>query len=164
MGADRIRLGRLRRGQLRRAATCVAMPAASSRPFTACLDCRYRQAGGSVTITAGFIRDRIGISDTELDWVFEPFTRLDGSLSRVTRVPASACPCLARPLRAHGDQLPVSGRPEYGCADYAAKRSEREADRAVVPFWRMIALGGTSACTAPGKWSGGQRRVDVPSV
>src|ERR1700691_1023421 len=127
MGAARIRLGRLRRGKLRR-----------SRPVWRCPP---RHPGRSQLLSIAVIaklsalsRSRLGSSETELvfptwpDWVSN-LSR--GSIARFHALlgcQRRPLPCLARPLRTHGGQFTVIGRPEYGWAGFAGKRSGREAD------------------------------------
>jgi hypothetical protein len=133
MGAARIRLGRLRRGKLRRPRPVWRCP--PRHPGRSQLLSIAVIAKLSLCHDQGWVHPRPNwYFRHEPDWVFEPFTRLDHSLSRVTRVPASASPVPRATVATHGGQFTVMGRPEYGCADYAAKRSDREADRAVVPF------------------------------
>jgi signal transduction histidine kinase len=85
---------------------------------------KFTEIGGSVTIEAGltpkaevFIRvtdTGIGIPDTELERVFEPFTQLDGSLSR--RYPGAGVGLfMARAIiTAHGGHLVLSSQPGQG--------------------------------------------------
>jgi signal transduction histidine kinase len=90
---------------------------------------KFTEAGGSVTIEAGLtsqgsapeedlfvsITDTgIGIPDAELDRVFEPFTQLDGSLSR--RYPGAGLGLFtARAVvTAHGGQLLLTSQPGKG--------------------------------------------------
>jgi len=85
---------------------------------------KFTGAGGSVTIQAGPTEEGdlfvsvtdtgIGIPDGELERVFEPFTQLDGSLSR--RYPGAGLGLFtARAVvMAHGGQLLLSSRPDEG--------------------------------------------------
>jgi signal transduction histidine kinase len=85
---------------------------------------KFTEAGGSVTVEAGLTPGRdlfiavgdtgIGIPDAELERVFEPFTQLDGSLSR--RYPGAGLGLFtARAVvTAHGGQLHLTSRPGEG--------------------------------------------------
>jgi len=85
---------------------------------------KFTEAGGSVTIETGLSRDAemfvsvvdtgIGIPDSDLERVFEPFTQLDGSLSR--RYPGAGVGLfMARAIvTAHGGQLSLSSQPGRG--------------------------------------------------
>jgi signal transduction histidine kinase len=85
---------------------------------------KFTEAGGSVTVEAGVtpsaevfvsVTDTgIGIPDTDLERVFEPFTQLDGSLSR--RYPGAGVGLfMARAIvAAHGGQLMLNSRPGQG--------------------------------------------------
>jgi signal transduction histidine kinase len=85
---------------------------------------KFTESGGSVTIEAGLTKDGdvfvsvldtgIGIPDIDLERVFEPFTQLDGSLSR--RYPGAGVGLfMARAIvAAHGGQLALSSQPGQG--------------------------------------------------
>ena len=85
---------------------------------------KFTEAGGSVTVEAGLTPERdlfvsiadtgIGIPGGELERVFEPFTQLDGSLSR--RYPGAGLGLfMARAvITAHGGQLHLASRPGEG--------------------------------------------------
>jgi signal transduction histidine kinase len=85
---------------------------------------KFTDAGGLVTIEAGLtpaakvfvsVTDTgIGISDTDLERIFEPFTQLDGSLSR-RYSGAGVGLFMARAIvTAHGGQLVLTSRPGRG--------------------------------------------------
>jgi signal transduction histidine kinase len=85
---------------------------------------KFTEAGGSVTIEAGLSRDAelfvsvvdtgIGIPAADLERVFEPFTQLDGSLSR-RYSGAGVGLFMARAIvTAHGGQLSLSSQPGRG--------------------------------------------------
>jgi signal transduction histidine kinase len=85
---------------------------------------KFTEAGGSVMVEAGLTPDAevfvrvtdtgIGIPATDLERVFEPFTQLDGSLSR--RYPGAGVGLfMARAIvTAHGGQLILSSQPGHG--------------------------------------------------
>lgn len=85
---------------------------------------KFTGAGGSVTVEAGLTPERdlfvsiadtgIGIPGVELERVFEPFTQLDGSLSR--RYPGAGLGLfMARAvITAHGGHLNLASRPGEG--------------------------------------------------
>jgi signal transduction histidine kinase len=85
---------------------------------------KFTDAGGFVTIEAGLtsaaevfvsVTDTgIGISDTDLERIFEPFTQLDGSLSR--RYPGAGVGLfMARAIvAAHGGHLVLTSQPGFG--------------------------------------------------
>ncbi|MDB5399884.1 MAG: hypothetical protein JWQ55_1902 [Rhodopila sp.] len=85
---------------------------------------KFTEAGGQVTVEAGLTRERnllisiadtgIGIPEAELERVFEPFTQLDGSLSR--RYPGAGLGLFtARAVvAAHGGRLELTSRPGQG--------------------------------------------------
>jgi signal transduction histidine kinase len=87
---------------------------------------KFTASGGSVAIEAGstplgdlfvsIVDTGIGIPDDELERVFEPFTQLDGSLSR--RYPGAGLGLFtARAVvMAHGGQLQLTSRPGEGTA------------------------------------------------
>jgi signal transduction histidine kinase len=87
---------------------------------------KFTEPGGSVTIEAGstplgdlfisIVDTGIGIPDDELEHVFEPFTQLDGSLSR--RYPGAGLGLFtARAVvMAHGGQLHLTSQPGEGTA------------------------------------------------
>jgi signal transduction histidine kinase len=104
------------RGDARRITQAVSQLVSNAVKFT--------EAGGSVTIEAGLtaegdvfasvIDTGIGIPDTELERVFEPFTQLDDSLSR--RYPGAGLGLfMARAvISAHGGQLLLTSQPGHG--------------------------------------------------
>ncbi len=108
---------------------------------------KFTDAGGSVVIEAGLAPDGglfvsivdtgIGIPTSDLERVFEPFTQLDGSLSR--RYPGAGLGLfMARAIViAHGGQLTLSSQP--GCGTDA---------RFTLPRSRIVNSLGTSATQA----------------
>jgi signal transduction histidine kinase len=85
---------------------------------------KFTDAGGSVTVEAGFTPDRdlfvsiadtgIGIPDGELERVFEPFTQLDESLSRRYAGAGLGLFTARAVITAHGGQLQLISRPGEG--------------------------------------------------
>jgi signal transduction histidine kinase len=85
---------------------------------------KFTEAGGSVTVEAGLtpecdlfvsIADTgIGIPDAEMERVFEPFTQLDGSLSRRYAGAGLGLFTARAVVTAHGGQLDLTSRPGEG--------------------------------------------------
>jgi signal transduction histidine kinase len=85
---------------------------------------KFTEAGGSVMVEAGLTPERdlfvsvvdtgIGIPDTELERVFEPFTQLDGSLSRRYAGAGLGLFTARAVVMAHGGQLELTSRPGEG--------------------------------------------------
>ncbi len=102
---------------------------------------KFTEGGGSVTIEAGYTPQRdlfismsdsgIGIPDDELERVFEPFTQLDGSLSR--RYPGAGLGLfIARAIvAAHGGQLLLTSRPGDGTTAQVTLPSSRVVNQVV---------------------------------
>jgi two-component system CheB/CheR fusion protein len=85
---------------------------------------KFTDAGGSVAVEAGTTPEGdlfvsvadtgIGIADCELERVFEPFTQLDGSLSRRYSGAGLGLFTARAVIMAHGGQLLLNSRPEQG--------------------------------------------------
>jgi signal transduction histidine kinase len=85
---------------------------------------KFTEAGGSVEVDAGMTADRdlfvtvadngIGIPEADLERVFEPFTQVDGSLSRRYAGAGLGLFTARAIVSAHGGELRLSSRPGVG--------------------------------------------------
>jgi signal transduction histidine kinase len=85
---------------------------------------KFTEAGGTVEIEAGWTADRdlfvsvadngIGIPEADLERVFEPFTQVDGSLSRRYAGAGLGLFTARAIVSAHGGQLRLASRPGEG--------------------------------------------------